>query len=106
MDDASLSPNPDARQAHEQEIVRISAELEPKLGKAEGDFVPLEGGITNRNYRARLGGREYVIRVPGKDTSLLEIDRGVEVHANRHAASLGIAPEVAGALADPECIVT
>jgi thiamine kinase-like enzyme len=106
MDDASLSPNPDARQAHEQEIVRIIGELEPKLGKAEGDVLPLEGGITNRNYRGRLGGREYVIRVPGKDTSLLEIDRAVEMHANRHAASLGIAPEVAAALDIPQAIVT
>ena len=29
---------------------------------------PLDGGITNRNYRARFGGADYVIRVPGKDT--------------------------------------
>ena len=30
-----------------------------------------EGGITNRNFRARFGGRECVVRLPGKDTELL-----------------------------------
>ena len=55
-----------------------------------------EGGITNRNYRARFGGRDYVIRVPGKDTSLLEIDRGAERIANERAAAIGIAPAGGG----------
>jgi thiamine kinase-like enzyme len=106
MDEASLNPTPDARQALDPEIVRIIEQLEPILGEAVGDIAPLEGGITNRNYTARLGGRDYVVRVPGKDTSLLEIDRGVERRANELAAGLGIAPQVAAALDDPECIVT
>ena len=67
---------------------------------------PLEGGITNRNYRARFGGTDYVIRVPGKDTSLLEIDRGAERIANERAARIGIAPPVAAMLDDPQAIVT
>jgi thiamine kinase-like enzyme len=106
MDDASLTPTPDARQPPDPEIVRIIERLEPILGEAAGDVAPLEGGITNRNYTARLGRMDYVIRVPGKDTSLLEIDRSVERLANESAARLGIAPEVAAALDDPECIVT
>ncbi len=30
---------------------------------------PISGGITNRNYRLRLGGRDCVLRLPGRDTS-------------------------------------
>jgi thiamine kinase-like enzyme len=66
----------------------------------------LDGGITNRNYRTRFDGRDYVIRVPGKDTSLLEIDRGAERVANERAAAIGVAPAVAAALDDPPAIVT
>ena len=80
--------------------------LAPRLGDADSEPVPLAGGITNRNFRARLGGTEYVIRVPGKDTSLLEIDRDAERTANMQAAELGIAPTVAAALDDPPCLVT
>ena len=72
----------------------------------DGDPRPLEGGITNRNFRARLGGTEYVIRVPGKDTSLLGIDREAEREANERAAEAGIAPRVAAMLTDPPCLVT
>ena len=68
--------------------------------------MPLDGGITNRNYRARFGGTDYVIRVPGKDTSLLEIDRQAERVANERAARVGIAPPVAAMLDDPQAIVT
>ena len=58
--------------------------------------MPLAGGITNRNYRARFGETDYVIRVPGKDTSLLEIDRQAERVANERAARVGIAPAGGG----------
>jgi thiamine kinase-like enzyme len=88
------------------ELARIVQRLVPELGEPAGDPQPLEGGITNRNFRISLGEKEYVIRVPGKDTSLLEIDRGAELAANRKASELGVAPPVAAALDDPVCIVT
>ena len=47
-----------------------------------------------------------MIRVPGKNTSLLEIDRGAERVANERAAAIGVAPAVAAALDDPPAIVT
>ena len=87
-------------------MVRIVQQLAPLLGESEGEAEPLEGGITNRNFRARFGGVEYVIRVPGKDTGLLEIDRGAERIANERAAQIGIAPPVAAMLDEPQCIVT
>jgi thiamine kinase-like enzyme len=76
------------------------------LGQLEGEPRPLEGGITNRNYRARFGGSEVVIRLPGKDTALLEIDREAERAANENAARVGVAPAVAALLADPPALVT
>jgi thiamine kinase-like enzyme len=55
----------------------------------------LGGGITNRNFKVELrGGEAYVLRIGGKDTGLLGIDRDVEHAATRAAAALGIAPEV------------
>jgi len=76
------------------------------LGPAEGEPVPLEGGITNRNYRMRFGGREVVVRMPGKDTGLLGIDRAAERAASECAARAGVAPGVAAMLEDPPCLVT
>jgi thiamine kinase-like enzyme len=78
----------------------ILAQLEPALGQASGEAVPLEGGITNRNFRARLGGEDYVIRRHGKDTSVLGIDRAAERLASEAAAGLGIAPQVVASFAD------
>jgi thiamine kinase-like enzyme len=80
--------------------------LVPLLGGVDDGPTPLEGGNTNRNYRARLGGRDYVIRLPGRDTALLGIDRDAEGEAATAAARLGLAPEVAARLDDPPCLVT
>jgi thiamine kinase-like enzyme len=82
----------------------IVTRLEARLGPADGAPVPLEGGITNRNFRVRFGARDYVVRLPGKDTALLGIDRESERIANEAAARLRIAPDVAAA--DPDWIVT
>ena len=68
--------------------------LEPQLGPAESEPVPLDGGITNRNFRVRFGGRDCVVRLPGKDTELLGIDREAERAATAAAAAIGVAPEV------------
>ncbi len=63
-------------------------------GKAV-DFEPLGGGITNHNFRVSAGGEELVLRIGGKDTGLLGIDREHEHEAAVLAAELGIGPEVA-----------
>lgn len=84
--------------------VAVARALEPRLGPLEGAPAPLEGGITNHNFRARMGGVEYVIRVHGQATDLLGIDREAERLAGREAAALGISPAVAAELED--CLVT
>jgi thiamine kinase-like enzyme len=114
MDDGSLSAEADGSQVPSAAdsantpglLPEIVEKVTASLGPLSGEPKPLEGGITNRNFRARLGGREYVIRVPGKETSLLGIDRVAEMEANELAARLGIAPPVAIRLEDPACLVT
>jgi len=86
------------------DLSTIVSRLEPRLGVVAGAPVPLDGGITNRNYRVRFGERDCVLRLPGKDTGLLGIDRQAERVANEAAAALGIAPTVAAG--DDECLVT
>ena len=66
--------------------------------------MPLDGGITNRNFRVRFGERDCVLRLPGRDTELLGIDRAAERLATERAAALGIAPALV--TADEECLVT
>jgi thiamine kinase-like enzyme len=77
-----------------------------RLGDPEGDPIPLEGGITNRNYRVRFAGEDVVVRLPGKDTDLLGIDRTAEREAGELAARAGVGPEVVAMLDDPPCLVT
>ncbi len=86
------------------ELNDILHELESSLGPRTGEAAPLAGGITNHNYKVALGGVDYVIRRPGKDTELLGIDRAAERLANGAAAELGIAPAVAASL--DSCLVT
>jgi thiamine kinase-like enzyme len=80
--------------------------LETQLGKAEGEPTVLGGGITNHNFRARFGGREVVVRLPGNDTELLGSDRSGERQANSLAAAAGVAPAVLAHLEDPVVLVT
>ena len=69
-----------------------------------GQHVTIEllgGGITNRNFKVEVAGDEFVLRVGGKDTELLGIDRTAEHVASRIAAELGLGPEVI-AFVEPE----
>jgi thiamine kinase-like enzyme len=67
---------------------------------------PLEGGITNRNYRVVVQNQTFVVRVGGDRTELLGIDRGIEADATRLSAAAGVGPEVVAFLAGPGVLVT
>jgi thiamine kinase len=67
----------------------------------ELELEPLGGGITNHNFKVRRDGETYVLRVGGKDTDLLGIDRRAEYAAAQAAADLGVGPEVV-AFVEPE----
>jgi len=55
---------------------------------------PLEGGLTNTNYRVTTPERDVVVRVSTKDSSLLAIDRDAEYANSSAAAASGAAPQV------------
>ena len=80
--------------------------VQAQLGELRAGPEPLGGGITNHNWRARFGASEVVLRVAGRRTELLGIDRGAERLAADAAAALGIAPEVLAFLPAHGCLVT
>jgi thiamine kinase-like enzyme len=88
------------------ELAAALAALEPVIGRAEGEPAALDGGLTNRNFRVRAGGDDVVVRLPGKDTELLGIDRVAEREATAAAARAGVGPEVVAFMTEPPCLVT
>jgi len=87
-------------------LADILGPISARLGELEGEPVALTGGITNRNYKVRFAGSDVVVRLPGKDTDLLEIDRAAEKAAGELAAAAGVGPAVVAMLDDPPCLVT
>jgi len=81
------------------DLAPIIDRLTALLGPIDGEPQPLDGGITNCNYRVLLGGADYVVRVPGRDTELLGIDRAAEARASAMAARAGVGPEVGAEVA-------
>jgi thiamine kinase-like enzyme len=67
---------------------------------------PLEGGITNRNFRVDLDGESFVARAPGQDTDLLGIDRDHELEAAQRAADLGVGPPVVAFVVPDGSLIT
>jgi thiamine kinase-like enzyme len=72
----------------------------------EAVLTPLGGGITNRNFHVGVGDESFVLRIGGRDTQLLGIDRRAEAGAARMAAEIGVGPEVVAFLEAEGCLVT
>jgi thiamine kinase-like enzyme len=66
----------------------------------------LGGGITNHNFKVSLDDGTYVLRVAGRDTAVLGIDRHVEYEASLAAAAVGVGPEVVAFVEPEETLVT
>jgi thiamine kinase-like enzyme len=79
-------------------------EAVPEL-RGEREVEPLAGGLTNTNYKVTTPGGRYVVRVSGKDTGLLAIDRENEVHNTIAAAETGVGPRVVAALPEHDALV-
>jgi len=69
-------------------------------------YAPLEGGITNHNFKVEVSGHAFVLRMGGARTGLLGIDRRAEYEAGLRAAEVGVGPEVAGFFEDEGWLVT
>jgi thiamine kinase-like enzyme len=67
---------------------------------------PLGGGITNHNFKITLDGESFVLRIGGRDTELLGIDRSVEHNASVAAADAGVGPDVIAFLEPEGYLVT
>jgi thiamine kinase len=72
----------------------LSAAVERVWPGRGASFEVLGGGITNHNAKVRVDGDVLVLRVAGRDTELLGIDRRAEYEATRAAAAVGVGPEV------------
>jgi thiamine kinase-like enzyme len=80
--------------------------VQAQLGPLRDGPVPLDGGITNHNFRAGFGEHDVVLRIAGHETDLLGIDRAAERLATEAASALGIAPPVLAFLPEHTCLVT
>lgn len=74
----------------EEAIARV-----PLWANSQGiKITPLEGGITNRNYRIDTGSESFHLRIAGENTEMLGINRQHEYRSHLIAGELEIAPEV------------
>jgi thiamine kinase-like enzyme len=89
----------------EPHIERILMQL-PGWNAAEAKVSPLEGGITNQNYRLDAGEDTFVLRIGGKGTHLLGIDRRHESVCTAIAAQVGVGAEVVCFLEAEDVLVT
>ena len=64
----------------------------------------LGGGLTNHNFKVAVDGEAFVVRVGGKDTELLGIDRRAEHGAALAAAQIGVGPEVVAFVESENCL--
>jgi thiamine kinase-like enzyme len=72
----------------------------------DADLVePLTGGLTNTNYKVTTPTGAFVVRISGKDTSLLAIDRENEVHNTIAAAETGVGAPFVAALPEHDALV-
>jgi thiamine kinase-like enzyme len=73
----------------------MEALLDKAFGRQrEAEVEPIAAGLTNQNYRIRVEGKPYFLRVPGGSTDLLAVDRANELHNTRAAAKAGVGPKV------------
>ena len=76
----------------------------PELHEAQS-VESLTGGLTNTNYKVTSPAGCYVVRISGKDTSLLAIDRENEVHNTIAAAETGVGAPFVAAVPEQDALV-
>ncbi|MCD8521716.1 MAG: phosphotransferase [Saccharospirillaceae bacterium] len=61
---------------------------------APDNISPLPGGLTNHCYRLRLPEGEYVLRVEGRNSRALDINRAAELKVHHLVADHGLTPAI------------
>ena len=79
-------------------------EAVPEL-RGEREVERLAGGLTNTNYKVTTQRGRYVVRIAGKDTGLLAIDRENEAHNTIAAAETGVGAPVVAVLPEHDALV-
>ncbi len=79
-------------------------EAVPEL-RGEREVEPLAGGLTNTNFKVTTPGGRYVVRISGKDTGLLAIDRENEAHNTIAAAESGVGARVVAVVPEHDALV-
>jgi thiamine kinase-like enzyme len=92
-------------QALDPDLASVVAAV-PAWSGVASEVAPLGGGITNKNFRLDIAGQSFVVRLFGKDTEFLGIDRVAEHQAATSAARAGVAPEVVEYLPELRALVT
>jgi thiamine kinase-like enzyme len=77
----------------EAQIQQILAEV-PELRGQQVAVTPLDGGLTNRNYRLTTSAGDFVLRIAGEGTEELGIDRAREVACSQAADVAGVGRRV------------
>lgn len=87
-----------------EELARICAQV-PELATPDRRVAPIEGGMTNLNYRVTTAEGDYVVRVSVRETGELGIDRHNEHHNSLLAAGVGVGAPVVARVHEPEALV-
>lgn len=95
----------DEGETMDQRITHILAQ-NPAWNGVEIVVTPLIGGITNQNYRLDIGSEALVLRIGGRGTHLLGIDREHERTCTALAAQVGVATEVIYFFPHEDALVT
>jgi thiamine kinase-like enzyme len=87
-------------------VERSMVERVPSWAGNVRQVEPLQGGITNRNFRVVVGEESFVLRIPAETGSLLGIDRAIEHEVSRLVAAAGVGPAVIAFLEPEGALVT
>jgi thiamine kinase-like enzyme len=88
----------------DQELERVCEQV-PELASPDRSVTPIEGGMTNRNFRVRTADGDYVVRISVREAGELGIDRQNEHHNSLLAADVGVGAPVLARVEDPEALV-
>ncbi len=86
------------------ELARVLEQV-PELAGSGVSATPLEGGMTNHNFRVCTADGDYVVRISAAQAGELGIDRDNEHHNSQLAAEVGVGVPVLARVRVPEALV-
>ncbi|MCL1823260.1 MAG: phosphotransferase family protein [Oscillospiraceae bacterium] len=87
-------------------MTNVNAIIKEVWGDAPVTYEPLNGGHVNFTYKVSVDGKDYVLRINGKQNDFLGLSREQEVAVFKAAYNMGIAPPVHPKTTDKYLITT